>query len=261
MKLRYTSCTTYCLDGEHLYSKIVLLTGDNFQYTSKILEAIESNSFEVNAFCGPNAMKVSLLQRLNSNPTIIDAEVPWLDSAFIQLISRSEVLVINGGISRLVPEHIINKGNFLNIHPSFLPYNKGSHHSFWGIMEKTPLGASIHWMNKELDQGPILFQESFHDDDFLTSEEIQRRSESLGASLIAKHITQIMSGEINLIPNNGGTRHRKSEIGAASTLQSDDTITGIELWNLIRATRNGNHGFWIMIKDRKIHITCQIRFD
>jgi methionyl-tRNA formyltransferase len=244
-----------------LYSNIVLLTGDNFQYSSKILEAIESNSFPVNAFCGPNATKVSSLQRLGTNPTIIDAEVPWLNSTFIQLISGSEVLVINGGISRLVPEHIINKGNFLNIHPSFLPYNKGSHHSFWGIREKTPLGASIHWMNKELDQGPILFQEVFHDDGFLTAEEIQKKSESLGVGLIAKHIAQIMSGEINLVPNSGGTFHRKSEILAASTLQSNDTISGIELWNLIRATRNGNHGFWIAIEDKKIHITCQIRFD
>jgi methionyl-tRNA formyltransferase len=202
------------------------------------------------------------LQRLDSNATtVIDCEVPWIHRQFIELISESEVLVINGGISRLIPEDIINKGTFLNVHPSFLPYNKGSHHSFWGIMENTPLGASIHWMNKELDQGPILFQENFHDNGFLTAEEIQKKSEALGVSLLAKHLKQIMCGAVTSIPNGGGTFHKKKEILAASTLHSHDTITGKNLWDLIRATRNGNHGFWLVIEDKRIHITCQVRFD
>jgi len=64
---------------------------------------------------------------------------------------HSKTIVINCGFEFLIPQHILNKISFINIHPSFLPYNRGCHHSFWSIMEKTPKGATIHWINKDYD--------------------------------------------------------------------------------------------------------------
>ena len=43
----------------------------------------------------------------------------------------------------------------LNLHPAYLPWNRGWHTPSWAILEKTPAGASLHWMHEGLDSGPI----------------------------------------------------------------------------------------------------------
>ncbi|RAU21447.1 hypothetical protein CU669_13555 [Paramagnetospirillum kuznetsovii] len=40
----------------------------------------------------------------------------------------------------------------INTHPALPPFNRGCHHSFWGIMEVTPLGATLHWMDQWQDR-------------------------------------------------------------------------------------------------------------
>ena len=53
---------------------------------------------------------------------------------------------------------IIPKIGFLNLHPSFLPYNKGWNTPSWAILDKTPYGATLHFMDQTLDEGDIIHQ-------------------------------------------------------------------------------------------------------
>ena len=46
----------------------------------------------------------------------------------------------------------------LNFHPSFLPYNRGKHFNFWAIVEDAPFGVTIHFADKGIDSGDIVFQ-------------------------------------------------------------------------------------------------------
>lgn len=61
--------------------------------------------------------------------------------------------------------HILNrktidtaKRSVLNIHVSFLPFNRGAHPNFWSWMEGTPPGVSIHEVDTGIDTGPIVAQ-------------------------------------------------------------------------------------------------------
>jgi Methionyl-tRNA formyltransferase len=47
---------------------------------------------------------------------------------------------------------------FLNLHPAFLPYNKGWHTPSWAIIENTIYGATLHFMSEQLDTGDIVHQ-------------------------------------------------------------------------------------------------------
>lgn len=60
----------------------------------------------------------------------------------------------------IIPENILNipEIGFLNLHPSFLPFNKGWHTPSWAILEKKPFGATLHFMSKTLDDGDIIRQ-------------------------------------------------------------------------------------------------------
>jgi methionyl-tRNA formyltransferase len=67
-------------------------------------------------------------------------------------------IVIASGFEHKVPEEIIEvpEKGIVNLHPSFLPYNRGSHPYIWPIVEDTPAGVSLHYMNSEIDEGPVI---------------------------------------------------------------------------------------------------------
>lgn len=44
----------------------------------------------------------------------------------------------------------------LNVHNSYLPWNRGADACSWAIAENTPHGATVHWMTLQLDCGGIL---------------------------------------------------------------------------------------------------------
>ncbi|MCU7494835.1 MAG: formyl transferase [Ignavibacteria bacterium] len=47
----------------------------------------------------------------------------------------------------------------INLHISYLPWNKGSNPNFWSFVENSIKGVTIHLLNEGLDTGDILLQE------------------------------------------------------------------------------------------------------
>ena len=68
-------------------------------------------------------------------------------------------LIISFGYRHLISQEIINKNkNIINLHISYLPYNKGAHPNFWSFAENTQSGVTIHKINKGIDTGNIIYQ-------------------------------------------------------------------------------------------------------
>lgn len=68
-------------------------------------------------------------------------------------------LIISFGYRHIIPKSLIKKSpTILNLHISFLPYNRGSHPVFWSAYETTPSGVSIHIIDEGIDTGPLLYQ-------------------------------------------------------------------------------------------------------
>ena len=76
------------------------------------------------------------------------------------LFKKQFILIISFGYKKIIPDSIISKLDqpIINLHMSYLPYNKGAHPNFWSFMENTPKGVSIHEVNKNLDGGPIILR-------------------------------------------------------------------------------------------------------
>ena len=68
-------------------------------------------------------------------------------------------LLISFGYRHIIDEEILKrKNNILNLHISYLPFNKGAHPNFWSFAENTPSGVTIHKINKKIDSGNIIYQ-------------------------------------------------------------------------------------------------------
>ena len=47
----------------------------------------------------------------------------------------------------------------LNLHISYLPWNRGADPNYWSFRDDTPKGMTIHEMTEKVDAGPIVFRE------------------------------------------------------------------------------------------------------
>lgn len=50
-------------------------------------------------------------------------------------------------------------GRAINLHISYLPFNRGVDPNFWSFIENTPKGVTIHYLDEGVDTGDIIIQE------------------------------------------------------------------------------------------------------
>ena len=69
-------------------------------------------------------------------------------------------LVISYGYRHTLKISFINHKSIpiINLHISYLPWNRGAHPNFWAFYDNTPIGLTIHLIDEGIDTGPILFQ-------------------------------------------------------------------------------------------------------
>lgn len=74
------------------------------------------------------------------------------------LLFTSEIIIC-AGFMKLVPQNILNKKKVINTHPSLLPRYRGIHSLAWAIINgESTLGFTVHIMNENIDDGPIIWQ-------------------------------------------------------------------------------------------------------
>ena len=67
--------------------------------------------------------------------------------------------LINIWSSKIYKKKFLSKfKNNLNLHPSYLPYNRGKDPYIWSIYNSTPFGVTIHKMNSKIDKGKIFLR-------------------------------------------------------------------------------------------------------
>jgi len=69
------------------------------------------------------------------------------------IISYNYKTIIKPELIKLLPHKIIN------LHISYLPYNRGASPNIWSFIENTPCGVTIHEIDSGIDTGNILVQE------------------------------------------------------------------------------------------------------
>ena len=104
-------------------------------------------------FLGYNQDQTKIIDALvNANCKVYHASKKVQSINFDLIISFGYKFVLSSNFLRLI------KCPAINIHISYLPYNRGYHPNFWSFFENTPSGVTIHLIDDGIDTGPILFQ-------------------------------------------------------------------------------------------------------
>lgn len=121
-------------------------------------------------------------------------------------------IIVSFGYRHILKPDLLNKvkGPILNIHASYLPWNRGADPNFWSWFEETPKGVSIHSVDAGIDTGPILVQSEveFANPQSETLSTTYRKLQARAISLFAENWAAIRSNEIVAKPQKGGSFHR-----------------------------------------------------
>ena len=149
----------------------------------------------------------------------------------------------------------------INIHSSYLPYNRGANPNVWSIIENTPAGVSIHFMNDGIDTGPIIarriIKTSFSDN----AKSIYEKLENAQVELFMETWEQIKQGKIKPITQNKdeGTFHRVEDFRELCRLELDKEYTVSELLNRLRAlTFPPYDNAYVIVNGEKYYLRLEV---
>lgn len=151
---------------------------------------------------------------------------------------------------------------WLNFHPSYLPYNRGKHYNFWTIVEDTPFGVTLHFIDKGVDSGDIAYQSRIQKSWEDTGETLYRKAQAEIVRLFKEKYSEIKAGRIPRVQQDPmkGTAHKSKELEAASEIKLDKTYSGRTLLNLLRARTFPPHpAAWFLDGDERYEVQVSIK--
>ena len=147
------------------YRIVVLLSGSGTTLQSMIDAELPANiaaviSNKENAFGLERAKEANIPTQVLEHEHFESREK--FDSELQRLIDQHQPdLVVLAGFMRILSNQFVSHyaGRLINIHPSLLPKYKGMHTHQRVMNDGEPLhGSSVHFVNSELDGGPVLLQ-------------------------------------------------------------------------------------------------------
>ena len=150
-------------------SLVVLISGSGSNLQA-IIDAINSHQLnaEIKAVISNQVSAKGLVRAASEDITkhVVDHKLypsrELFDQAMIQIIDPLKPdLVVLAGFMRILGDNFIEhyQDRLINIHPSLLPKYKGLNTHQKAIANKDKIhGASVHYVDIELDSGPIVIQ-------------------------------------------------------------------------------------------------------
>ena len=136
-------------------------------------------------------------------------------------------LVISFGYRHKIQEEILKKKkNMINLHISYLPYNKGAHPNFWSFADNTPSGVSIHKIDSGIDTGNIIYQKII---DFELNKNKKKLTFKKTFDTLISEIENLLLVNIKNIINN--EYEEFEQVGTGSFHHSKDLPRFLKSWD------------------------------
>ena len=139
--------------------------------------------------------------------------------------------MISFGYRYIVSNKILDyfKGKAINLHISYLPWNKGADPNLWSILENTPKGVTIHQMNFGLDTGHILCQKEIFFDEYDTLNSSYEKLQNELVELFKSNWENIKHKKVTPKKQSGtGSYHKSSDKNSYQELLTNGWDTKIK---------------------------------
>jgi len=156
----------------------------------------------------------------------------------------------------------IPKYGFINTHPSLLPHNRGKHYNFWALVEQSPFGVSLHFVDEGVDTGDVVAQLRVGYDWEDNGATLYAKASDSMIQLFKDKYPQIRTLEIPRQKQDlsSGSFHLAKELDQASLIVLDRDYSARDLLNLIRArTFHGHPACWFIDGTENYEVRIEIK--
>lgn len=169
-------------------------------------------------------------------------ENTWRESEGKQTLSSLDLdYIVCVRFPYIVPAEILSlpKIGVTNLHPALLPYNRGWHTPSWSILDGTPYGATLHFMNAKVDSGDIIHQKEMQILPSDTAHSLYQRVKRLELEVFKEAWPSLKrrSPRRSVQDENVATFHKRSDLfkPEVQALDVDATVTVRNLVDRLRA--------------------------
>lgn len=233
-----------------------------------ILKFIISRGFKPSALLISDFDKAShdedLIQISGLEKALIFRGNEFKNPEVIQFLSSLELDYIFGiHFPYIIPTEIlaIPKIGVVNLHPAYLPYNKGWHTPSWAIIEGCPYGATLHFMEEALDEGDIIHQKAIDVYPTDTANSLYKRVLKLEEEVFFEAFDSLSELNPKRIKQlDKGTSHQKKELKALQEITISENCNAIDLINKIRAltTNDPNESAYFILNEKRIGVQINL---
>jgi methionyl-tRNA formyltransferase len=141
--------------------------------------------------------------------------VPTLDPIDGAFLDRHGVeFLVSHGYRHVLRPPVLDRfpRRAVNLHISYLPWNRGADPNLWSFIDNTPKGVSIHYLDAGIDTGDLIAQKAveFGAGETLRTSYVRLQDEI--AQLLAVHWGRIRDGSCDAVHQVGtGSFHRTSD--------------------------------------------------
>ena len=163
----------------------------------------------------------------------------------------------------IIPKYLVElpKNGTINLHPSLLPYDRGKHYNFWTIVDGTPFGVTIHFVDAGVDSGDILFQAPIPKTWDDTGGSLYNKAIGAVRKLFKERYLDIVEGRYSRSPQDPlkATMHFARDLESASEIFLERQYTALTLFNLLRArTFEGKPACYFRADGKKYEVRISI---
>ena len=152
----------------------------------------------------------------------------------------------------------------INLHPAYLPYNRGAYPNVWSIIDQTPAGTTLHYLDPGIDTGDIIAQREVPVAPVDTSATLYRKLEQASLRLFKETWPLIRAGQVTRQSQSKqkGTYYRTKDVQKLDSIELDKLYTARELIDIIRARTFAPYpGAYFEHAGQKIFLRLQLLYE
>lgn len=150
----------------------------------------------------------------------------------------------------------------LNLHPSYLPYNRGWNTPTWALVDGTPYGATLHWMDEGIDTGDTAVRKAVRVLPCDTAHTLYQRVLKVEEMLFREAIPLLMSRQLpRMSQAETGSSHARGDLESIQRLDLDATEKVGVVLSLLRGltTSRWEEAAWFEVDGRRYRVRVELR--
>lgn len=143
------------------------------------------------------------------------------------------------GFASVLPAELLRlpSWGWVNVHRSYLPYNRGWAPLEWALIDGTPAGVSLHVMTSQLDSGAVIAQAEVPIEHTDTIQSLGQRADAVAMDMFRSHWPRLRVGDLRANDQEGSssTYHSKIDLERARKVHLNEKFTLRKLLRTMQA--------------------------